>query len=92
MRMNKKIAIIDMGTNTFHLLIAEPGTQGYEIIHRDRIAVKIGMGGINEGRITEEGATRALLAIHNFKETLQNFSVTTVNQKPKTTIKTLRLL
>ena len=78
MRMNKKIAIIDMGTNTFHLLIAEPGTQGYEIIHRDRIAVKIGMGGINEGRITEEGATRALLAIQNFKETLQNFSVTKV--------------
>lgn len=77
MSMNKKIAIIDMGTNTFHLLIAELG-QGYEIIHRDRIAVKIGLGGINEGRITEEGATRALLAIKNFKATLQKFSVTTV--------------
>ena len=61
--MEKKIAIIDMGTNTFHLLIAEADNKGYHITHRDRLAVKIGKDGINHGFITEEGIQRALLAM-----------------------------
>lgn len=65
--MDNKIAIIDMGTNTFHLLLAEADEKGYHITHRDRLAVKIGMGGINEGLITEEGIHRALLAMQSFK-------------------------
>ena len=68
--MTKKIAIIDMGTNTFHLLIAEATESGYTIIHRERTAVKIGKGGINQGRITEEALTRALLAMQSFKNTI----------------------
>ena len=68
--MENKIAIIDMGTNTFHLLIAEADKKGYHITHRDRLAVKIGKGGINQGLITEEGIQRALLAMQSFKNTL----------------------
>lgn len=62
-----KIAIIDMGTNTFHLLIAEKDDTGYRIIHRDHDVVKIGMGGINEGIIPEAACERALTAIRKFK-------------------------
>ncbi|MBK5279539.1 MAG: exopolyphosphatase [Bacteroidia bacterium] len=76
--MNNKIAIIDMGTNTFHLLIVELEGQQYKIVHQERLAVKIGVGGINEGRITEEGENRALVAIQNFKTTLQKFAVKNV--------------
>jgi exopolyphosphatase/guanosine-5'-triphosphate,3'-diphosphate pyrophosphatase len=68
--MHNKIAIIDMGTNTFHLLLAEADERGYHITHRDRLAVKIGMGGINEGFITEGGIHRALLAMQSFKNTI----------------------
>jgi exopolyphosphatase/guanosine-5'-triphosphate,3'-diphosphate pyrophosphatase len=69
--MNNKIAIIDMGTNTFHLLIAEADERGYHIISRERLAVKIGMGGINQGIITEEGIHRALLAMQSFKNSME---------------------
>lgn len=65
--MESKIAIIDMGTNTFHLLIAEADRHGYHIIRRDRLAVKIGKDGINNGVITEEGMHRALLAMQSFR-------------------------
>ena len=68
--MEKKIAIIDMGTNTFHLLIAEADDKGYHITHRDRLAVKIGKDGITKGLITEEGIHRALLAMQSFKNIL----------------------
>jgi len=63
----EKIAIIDLGTNTFHLLLAEADERGYHITHRDRLAVKIGMGGINDGIITESGIHRALLAMQSFR-------------------------
>jgi exopolyphosphatase / guanosine-5'-triphosphate,3'-diphosphate pyrophosphatase len=76
--MKKNIAIIDMGTNTFHLLVAEMGERSYVIIHRERLAVKIGMGGINDGWITEEGADRALKAIQCFQKTIQKFFVTNI--------------
>ncbi len=76
--MNSKIAIIDMGTNTFHLLIAEADERGYHIISRDRLAVKIGMGGINQGIITEEGMHRALLAMQSFKNTMEQSGITKV--------------
>lgn len=76
--MNSKIAIIDMGTNTFHLLIAEADERGYHIVSRDRLAVKIGMGGINQGIITEEGMHRALLAMQSFKNTMEQAGITKV--------------
>src|SRR5688572_25605679 len=76
--MTRKIAIIDMSTNTFHLLIAEATANGYTITHRERTAVKIGKGGINEGFITEEGLNRALLAMQNFKNIIDEQGIKNV--------------
>ena len=73
--METKIAIIDMGTNTFHLLIAEADEKGYHITYRERLAVKIGKGGITKGVITEEGIHRALLAMQSFKNTIDQQGV-----------------
>ena len=70
-----RIAIIDLGTNTFHLLIADVSESGYRIIHRDRLAVKIGMGGINSGFITEGGVQRAMVALQSFKNTMDEMHV-----------------
>jgi exopolyphosphatase / guanosine-5'-triphosphate,3'-diphosphate pyrophosphatase len=73
--MDSKFAIIDMGTNTFHLLLAEADEKGYRITHRDRLAVKIGKGGINQGYITEEAVHRALVAMSSFKNTIYQHSI-----------------
>lgn len=70
-----RIAIIDLGTNTFHLLVADVNDSGYRIIHRDRLAVKIGMGGINRGFITEGGVQRAMVALQSFKNTMDEMHV-----------------
>jgi exopolyphosphatase / guanosine-5'-triphosphate,3'-diphosphate pyrophosphatase len=71
----KTVAIIDMGTNTFHLLIAEVDAGNFSIIHREHVAVKIGMGGINQGFITEAGSERAISTMKSFKETLNEFGI-----------------
>ncbi len=73
-----KIAIIDMGTNTFHLLVAEIGHDGYEVLYRDHAAVKIGMAGINEGFISETAFQRAIQAMERFKTKIDEFRVYSV--------------
>ncbi len=76
MTTRKKIAIIDMGTNTFHLLIAREDEAGqFQITHRERLAAKIGKGGINEGYITENGLSRAVEAMVSFKQVIDKQGV-----------------
>jgi exopolyphosphatase/guanosine-5'-triphosphate,3'-diphosphate pyrophosphatase len=64
-----KIAVIDMGTNTFHLLIAEVNDGTYKVILDHKQAVGLGRGGINNNRIMPDAMQRALSALHRFKET-----------------------
>jgi exopolyphosphatase/guanosine-5'-triphosphate,3'-diphosphate pyrophosphatase len=64
-------AIIDLGTNTFHLLIAE----GKHIIHEEKFPVRMGLGGINQGIINDAGIDRSLTCLHRFAETCKAMQV-----------------
>jgi exopolyphosphatase/guanosine-5'-triphosphate,3'-diphosphate pyrophosphatase len=74
-----KVAIIDMGTNTFHLLVADIEERQFTLIMRERIPVRMGAGGINQGVITEAGINRAVDAMRNFKIILNQLAVTKVS-------------
>ena len=65
--MSNKLAVIDLGTNTFHLLIVEKKDNHFHTIHQQRIAAKLGVGGINQNVITEAAMTRAVNALTEFK-------------------------
>jgi len=74
---NKRIAILDIGTNTFHILIAELDKNGqFESLHREKVPVKLGQGGINQNLITDAAIERAKDAFKYFKELLSSFQVT----------------
>jgi len=46
--MNKRLAIIDLGTNTFHLLIVDTNFNAdFEIVYKEKIFVKLGEFGLN---------------------------------------------
>lgn len=64
-----------MGTNTFHLLVAEVGNKNFKILLEQRVAVKIGVGGINQGIITEPAINRAIVALQDFKRKLDDAKV-----------------
>lgn len=70
-----RVAIIDMGTNTFHLLMAELGVGEFTITYREKVPVKIGMGGINHGYITDEAIDRALTTMRSFNNTVKEAGV-----------------
>jgi exopolyphosphatase / guanosine-5'-triphosphate,3'-diphosphate pyrophosphatase len=68
--MKSTLAIIDLGTNTFHLMLAERQNDTYRITYREKQAVKLGLGGINQNRITEDAIERAVERIKQFKKTI----------------------
>jgi exopolyphosphatase/guanosine-5'-triphosphate,3'-diphosphate pyrophosphatase len=63
----KKAAVIDMGTNTFHLLLVELHGKEFKTIYKEKIAVKLGQGGITQNQITPEAEKRALHTLEHFK-------------------------
>lgn len=71
----RKVAVIDLGTNTFHLLIARIRGQKTELLHREKVAVKIGEGGINTSIIIEEAQARAITALQHFSKIIEEQGV-----------------
>jgi len=76
--MNSNIAIIDLGTNTCNLLIAEYGKTDYRIRYQGKEVVKLGKGGIDKNLLTEDGLERAVLAIQKHQERIVNYGVSEV--------------
>jgi exopolyphosphatase/guanosine-5'-triphosphate,3'-diphosphate pyrophosphatase len=72
--MNKQIAIIDLGTNTCNLLIAEYSQSAYHILHQGKEVVKLGKNGIDKNQLNEDGLKRAILAIGKHQERIEKYS------------------
>lgn len=73
--MSSRLGIIDLGTNTFHLLIAEQNSGRFKTIFHESRPARIGMGGINRRIITPEALDRALNVLTYFREKLDSFEV-----------------
>ena len=73
-----KIAVIDLGTNTFHLLIVEYVNGLLHTIHKEKIPVKIGEGGIEEGLITEAALARGIHTLQYFQTIIKEHHITKV--------------
>lgn len=72
-------AVIDIGTNTFHLLIGEVKNDITEITFKQTIAVKLGEGGgISRGEIIPAAYSRGLAALKVFSEEIHTRNITTV--------------
>ena len=69
------IAILDFGTNTFNLLIAQRKERSFEIVYSGKQPVKLGRGGIQINRITPAAFERGYVAINNHMETIKKFEV-----------------
>ncbi len=59
-------AVIDMGTNTFNLLIADVSAASFTTLFTAKEPVLLGMGGINQDKIAEDAMARALATIDKF--------------------------
>lgn len=84
-----KIAVIDLGTNTFHMVIVDISRHSYEeLFHipleeieiaRKRIYVSIGQGSLASSFITSEAQERALEAMGAFRQMLDTHGVSEIH-------------
>ncbi len=63
----KRIAVIDLGTNTFNLLIVDKSDTGFIEVFGTKVGVGLGLGGINQNRIQEDAIQRALATLLEYK-------------------------
>jgi len=71
-----RIAIIDLGTNTFNLLIADTTSdRDYNILLETKYPAKLGKGGINDKRILPEAMDRGIKGLQTHLDTMKPYKV-----------------
>jgi exopolyphosphatase/guanosine-5'-triphosphate,3'-diphosphate pyrophosphatase len=72
-----RMGFIDLGSNTFNLLIAEIQVDhSFDVLLQDKIGVGIGKNGMNKKAITTEAMNRGLEALIHFEKTMYAYGVT----------------
>jgi exopolyphosphatase/guanosine-5'-triphosphate,3'-diphosphate pyrophosphatase len=71
-------AILDLGTNTFNLLVYEQGEAGLRIIRSVELPVFLGRGGIEQGRIADDAFQRGMEALGVHKATALEHGATRI--------------
>ena len=73
------LAIIDLGTNTFHLMLVEVDERENVVVKgKFKEMVKLGEGGINQGLIQEAAFQRGIMALKNFRKLIDSAGVVKV--------------
>lgn len=73
-----KAAVIDLGTNTFHLIIADLEANNGELIYKTNLPVRLGEGRLNDNIIIPEAFERGLLGLEGFAATIKEYDVAVV--------------
>lgn len=72
-----KLAVLDLGTNTFHLLIAEMKTASvFEELYKEKRFIKLAANGIE--RIGEDAMARAKATLKDYRQILDRYEVEAV--------------
>ena len=65
------LGIIDVGTNSIHLLVGILGLTGkFHVLLKERDLTRLGEGGLRKGRLTRTSMRRALHVLEGYAKTL----------------------
>ena len=73
------VAVMDLGTNTFHLLIARGDAENPEELYHTTVPVRLGEGGINNGIIQPAAYQRGIDTMIQFSERIKQLKAGRVN-------------
>ncbi len=73
---NRRIAAIDVGTNSFHLIVAEasPTTGRFRILDREKEHVRLGSGSSDMKVLSDAAMDRAISTLTRFSDIASSFS------------------
>jgi exopolyphosphatase/guanosine-5'-triphosphate,3'-diphosphate pyrophosphatase len=70
-----KAAVIDLGTNTFHLIIADLTDSRVTVLYKTNVPVRLGQGRINENTIIPDAFGRGIETLRHFKQEIDRHHV-----------------
>src|SRR5512135_445875 len=71
-----RVALIDLGTNAARFDVVDVGPGGAAArVHRERLAVRLGEGVFQSGRLSRAAMGRTLAAFESFRKTCRDLSV-----------------
>ncbi len=73
-----KVAVIDIGSNTFNLMIAQVGNHSFKVISATEVPVRLGKDGFKDGRIAQDAMQRAISVLVSFKEEINKNDIQNV--------------
>src|SRR4249920_3476443 len=74
-----RIAAIDIGTNSVHMIIVLVRSDlSFAVVDREKVMVRLGAGGLDGKSLTREAMTAALQALSKFRRLAESHKVDTV--------------
>lgn len=83
-----RAAVIDLGTNTFHLIIGDLAERAPNILYKTTVPVLLGQGRINENMIIPEAFERGICTLKEFKEVITRYQVDMVKAIATSAVRT----
>lgn len=77
--MKNRIAIIDIGTNTFNLLVVDRFKNRFETIYKERVGVGLGNKGINHSTIASAAFKRGIKTLNEYKNKCFDLNVEAIH-------------
>jgi exopolyphosphatase / guanosine-5'-triphosphate,3'-diphosphate pyrophosphatase len=72
------LAALDLGSNSFHMLIAEKTGNSYRVVERFSEKVQLGEGVATTGKVCEIARARAVVCLADFREAINRYPVTAI--------------
>lgn len=66
-KSKRRFAVLDCGTNTFNLVVAEEDGKGFRTLYQGKIPVKLGKNGLNARELAPDAIQRAEKAFTEYK-------------------------
>src|ERR1700680_4381949 len=71
----KRIAAIDVGTNSIHMIVAETNGRGYKVIDREKEMVQLGLGSLDGQPLTEQAIQRGAATLERMANLARRWKV-----------------
>ena len=76
--LSSVIAAVDLGSNSFHMVVAQDQHGQLKVIDRIREMVRLGAGLSSSGKLSKESKERAIECLHRFGQRLQEMHANSV--------------
>jgi exopolyphosphatase/guanosine-5'-triphosphate,3'-diphosphate pyrophosphatase len=71
----RRIAAIDIGTNSIHMIVAELRKQTYRVVDKEKEMVQLGLGSLDGAPLNDEAIERAVTALKKMVEIARGWKV-----------------